>query len=110
MGQDNGTLRVAAREAAARLGVSEAAIEKRTRPSTSGKRLGEDARVYVYPELSHHKSHLESQVGRDLLVEDLREQVYYLRFVLDEEWEANWENRRVIADQVQQIPELEPPQ
>ena len=43
-GQDSGTLRVTIREAAARLGVTEAAIRKRIQRGSLDKEMGEDER------------------------------------------------------------------
>jgi DNA-directed RNA polymerase specialized sigma24 family protein len=43
-GQDSGTLRVTIREAAARLGVTEAAIKKRLQRGSLDKEMGEDER------------------------------------------------------------------
>jgi hypothetical protein len=98
-GQDIGTLRVTIREAAARLGVTEAAIRKRIQRGSLGKELGQDGRVYVYLELSQHTSHSESQVHRDPLVEelveDLRDRVAFQ--------ERSLERRSVEAERYQQI-------
>jgi DNA-binding Lrp family transcriptional regulator len=116
-GQDNGTLRVTIREAAARLGVTEAAIRKRIQRGSLGKELGEDGRVYVYLDPSGDASHPETQVDRDILVEDLREQVHYLRSVLNEERDARRRADTIIAQLTQanaalaqRVPELEAPQ
>jgi hypothetical protein len=99
VGQDSGILRVTIREAAARLGVTEAAIRKRIQRGSLDKEMGEDGRVYVYLDLSQDKSHPESQVHRDLLVEELieelRDRVAYL--------ERSLERRSVEAERYQQI-------
>jgi hypothetical protein len=98
-GQDNGTLRVTIREAAARLGVTEAAVRKRIQRGSLGKEMGEDGRVYVYLDLSQGMSHPESQVHRDPLVEELleelRDRVAFL--------ERSLERRSVEAERYQQI-------
>ncbi len=98
-GQDNGTLRVTIREAAARLGVTEAAIRKRIQRGSLGKEMGEDGGVYVYLDLSRDMSHSESQVHRDPLVEELveelRDRVAFL--------ERSLERRSVEAERYQQI-------
>ena len=98
-GQDNGTLRVTIREAAARLGVTEAAVRKRIQRGSLGKELGQDGRVYVYLDLSQDTSHPESQVHRDPmveeLVEELRDRVAFL--------ERSLERRGVEAERYQQI-------
>jgi hypothetical protein len=98
-GQDNGTLRVTIREAAARLGVTEAAIRKRIQRGSLDKEMGNDGRVYVYLDLSQDKSHSESQVHSDPLVEELieelRDRVAFL--------ERTLERRGIEAERYQQI-------
>ena len=98
-GQDNGTLRVTIREAANRLGVTEAAIRKRIQRGSLGKELGQDGRVYVYLDFSQDTSHPESQVHRDPLVEELveelRDRVAFL--------ERSLERRSLEAERYQQI-------
>ncbi len=98
-GQDNGTLRVTIREAASRLGVTEAAVRKRIQRGSLGKELGQDGRVYVYLDLSRDMSHPESQVHRDPaveeLVEELRDRVAFL--------ERSLERRSLEAERYQQI-------
>jgi hypothetical protein len=61
VGQDNGTLRVTIREAAARLGITEAAVRKRIQRGSLDKEMGSDGRVYVYLNLSHDVSQPETQ-------------------------------------------------
>src|SRR5215203_4013425 len=78
-GQDNGTLRVTIREAASRLGVTEAAIRKRIQRGSLDKEMGEDGRVDVYLDVSHP----ESQVDHEPLVEELRDRVRFLERELD---------------------------
>ena len=94
-GQDNGTLRVTIREAAHRLGVTEAAIRKRIQRGSLEKELGSDGRVYVHLGLSQDRSHTESQVHRDPLVEELRDRVAVLERAL--------ERRSAEAERYQQI-------
>jgi len=98
-GRDNGTLRVTIREAAARLGVTEAAVRKRIQRGSLDKELGQDGRVYVYLDLSRDTSHPESQVHRDPLVdelvEELRDRVAFL--------ERSLERRSLEAERYQQI-------
>jgi hypothetical protein len=98
-GQDNGTLRVTIREAAARLGVTEAAIRKRIQRGSLAKELGSDGRVYVYLDLTQDMSNPESQVHRDPLVEELveelRDRVAFLERAL--------ERRSIEAERYQQI-------
>jgi hypothetical protein len=82
-GQDNGTLRVTIREAASRLGVTEAAIRKRIQRGSLDKEMGEDGRVYVYLDLYQDMSHPKSQVDHEALVEELRDRVRFLERELD---------------------------
>ena len=51
-GRDNGTLRVTIREAANRLGVTEAAVRKRIQRGSLDKELGSGGKVYVYLDLT----------------------------------------------------------
>ena len=113
-GQDSGTLRVTIREAAARLGVTEAAIRKRIQRGSLGKEMGQDGRVYVSLDLSQDKSHPESQVESEALVESLQDQIAFLRTQLDVRAEEI-QRRDVIISQLTQanaalaarVPELE---
>src|SRR5215218_3096684 len=95
VGQDNGALRVTIKEAAARLGVTEAAVRKRIQRGSLDKEMGSDRRVYVYLDLSQVKSHPESQVDRDPAVEELRDRVAFL--------ERSLERRSIEAERYQQI-------
>jgi len=115
-GQNNGTQRVAIREAANRLGVTEAAIRKRIQRGSLDKEMGTDGRVYVYLDLSQDMPQPESQVHHEALVEDLRGQVHYLRSLLKEEWDGRRRADMMIAQLTQanaalaqRIPELEAP-
>jgi hypothetical protein len=98
-GQDNGTLRVTIREAAARLGVTEAAIRKRIQRGSLGREMGQDGRVYVYLDLSQDMSQPESQAHRDPLVEELIEELRGRVAFL----ERSLEQRSVEAERYQQI-------
>jgi hypothetical protein len=114
VGQDSGTLKVTIREAAARLGVTEAAIRKRIQRGSLDKEMGQDGRVYVSLDLSQDKSHPESQVDSGALVESLQDQVAFLRSQLDIRAEEI-QRRDVIISQLTQanaalaarVPELE---
>jgi hypothetical protein len=116
-GQDTGTLRVTIREAAARLGVTEAAIRKRIQRGSLDKELGSDGRVYVYLDLSRDMSQPESQVDREALLEAKEETIR----ILEEQLRLRGEEiqrRDVIISQLtqanaalaQRVPELESPQ
>jgi hypothetical protein len=114
VGQDSGTLKVTIREAATRLGVTEAAIRKRIQRGSLGKEMGQDGRVYVSLDLSQDKSHSESQVESEALVESLQDQISFLRTQLDVRAEEI-QRRDVIISQLTQanaalaarVPELE---
>ena len=88
--------RLTVQEAAARLGVKEDAVRKRIQRGSLVHEK-EDGRVYVYLDLSRDTSHPESQVDHELLVEDLREQVHYLRSVLNDERDARRRADTIIA-------------
>ena len=115
--------RVTQREAAEILGVSVEAIRKRVKRGTLRSEKGEDGRRYVCldpaPDAARpqadHAGHAYSQAegGRHAdpapLVEELRDQVGYLRDQLRREQDAHAEARRIIAALTSRIPELEPP-
>jgi hypothetical protein len=90
-------LRVTIREAASRLGVTEAAFRKRIQRGSLDKELEEDGRVYVYLDLSRDMSQPESQVHRDPLVEELveepRDRVALLKRAL-ERWSVEAERSK----------------
>jgi hypothetical protein len=107
-GQDNGTLRVTIREAAARLGVTEAAIRKRIQRGSLPKELGQDGRVYVYLDLSQDLSHPESRTDHEAALRAKEETIRLLREQLEQANERDRENRRIIAALTSRIPELPP--
>jgi|SRR5215218_3671478 hypothetical protein len=104
-GQDNGTLRVTIREATAQLGVTEAAIRKRTQRGSLDREMGQDGKVYVYLDLSHNSSQSESQVHRDPLVEELveelRDWVAFLERALDRRSVEAERYQHIVADLAQ---------
>jgi excisionase family DNA binding protein len=124
VGVHRGVRRVPLREAAQLLGVSKDAVRQRIRRGTIRSEKGEDGRVYVFVDASpdtarpqaDHAGHayVQAEGARQHadpapLVEELREQVRYLRDQLDQERDANRENRRIIAALTARIPELEAP-
>ena len=120
-GQDTGILRVTIREAAHRLGVTEAAIRKRIQRGSLDKEMGSDGRVYVYLDLSRGMSHPESQIHRDPLVEELveelRDRVAFLERALVRRSEEAERYQQIVAGLTQsnnqlatQLRELEAPQ
>ncbi len=88
--------RVTIQEAARRLGVKEDAVRKRIQRGSMRHEKAEDGRVYVWVDASQDAAQDEPKTSRDEYraaaqderVEDLREQVAYLRRQLDEEREA----------------------
>jgi excisionase family DNA binding protein len=116
---------ITVQEAARRLGVKEDAIRKRMQRGTlKYEKDPKDGRVYVYMDATQDGSYdgtydasqdATEHASYAVLVEalreqvaDLRDQVTDLRKRLDQENEANRENRRIIAGLVQRVPELEP--
>ena len=94
--QDNAQDRVTIQEAAQRLGVKEDAVRKRIQRGSMRHEKAEDGRVYVWVDVAQDTPPDEPDLSRDQYrdvaqderVEDLREQVAYLRRQLDEEREA----------------------
>ena len=88
--------RVTIQEAAQRLGVKEDAVRKRIQRGTMRHEKAEDGRVYVWVAAAQDMAQNEPEksqdeywdTAQDERVEDLREQVAYLRRQLDEEREA----------------------
>lgn len=107
--------RVTVAEAATLLGLSEEAVRSRLKRGTLRKEKARDGTVLVV--LGAEGSSLD--YGRPTsgqptdpstqieLVEALRDQASFLRQQLEQEREANRENRRIIAGLVQRVPELE---
>ena len=94
--------------AADRLGITKEAVRKRISRGSLRSDKDQDGTVRVYIPASGTTSGTASPAGdRDELVEELRDQVRYLRGQLDQERDANRENRRIIAGLTQRIPELE---
>ena len=102
-------------EAARELDISTDAVRKRiARGSLLSER--EDGGVRVWLDDGGTEAGREAQVEREALVEELREQVHYLRSILNEEREARRRADTIIAQLSQsnaaltaRIPELEAP-
>lgn len=116
--------RVTVQEAARILGITAEAVRARTQRGTLVKEKDPDGTVYVRLDADQTGSNVEGvseeKRGRTRsngdetavegpIVEVLREQTTFLRDQLDQEREANRENRRIIAGLVQRVPELEAP-
>lgn len=105
-------------DAARRLGLSAEAVRMRIKRGTLASEKV-DGTVYVFLDADPTRSNADPQrsitdrptnqpTEQTALVDILHEQVAYLREQLDQEREANRENRRIIAGLVQRVPELEP--
>jgi excisionase family DNA binding protein len=94
--RDKAQDRVTIQEAAQRLGVKEDAVRKRIQRGSMRHEKAENGRVYVWVDTAQDTPPDEPDASRDEYrdtaqderVEDLREQVAYLRRQLDEEREA----------------------
>jgi excisionase family DNA binding protein len=94
--QDAAQDRMTIQEAAQRLGVKEDAVRKRIQRGSMRHEKAKDGRVYVWVNAAQDTTQDEPDTSRDEYrdkaqddrVEDLREQVAYLRRQLDEEREA----------------------
>ena len=103
-------------EASRELGISSDAVRKRiARGSLRSER--QDGSVLVWLDEGWTEARREAQVDGGPLVEDLREQVHYLRSILNEEREARRRADMIIAQLTQanaalaaKVPELEAPQ
>jgi hypothetical protein len=119
--------RVTVPEAATILGLSEDAVRSRLKRGTLAKEKRRDGTVFVVlgsdktndqpttkgvqPATDQMTDNNQPTTGQlteqSTLVEVLSDQVSFLRQQLNEEREANRENRRIIAGLVQRVPELE---
>src|SRR5215213_332780 len=107
MGEDRYTAqdRVTIQEAAYRLGVKEDAIRKRIQRGSMRHDKAEDGRVYVWVDATqdstqdtgHTSQDVYQDTAQDERLEDLREQVAYLRRQLDEEREARRRADMILA-------------
>ena len=113
--------RVTVAEAALLLGLSEDAVRSRLKRGTLRKEKGTDGTVLVAldgdrPTTNGDRPATGQTTDRSALalmqshLDSLGEQLTYLRGQLDQEREANRENRRIIAGLVQRVPELGPAQ
>ena len=108
--------RLTVADAARQLGLSAEAVRMRIKRGTlASEKVG--GTVYVLLDSDPTRSNADKTTDRTAetttdqtsLVEVLRDQVSYLREQLDQEREANRENRRIIAGLVQHVPGLEAP-
>jgi excisionase family DNA binding protein len=122
--QDATQDRVTIQEAARRLGIKEDAIRKRIQRGSMRHEKADDGRVHVWVDATQDTTqdtgrttkNTYRDAAQDKRVEDLREQVGYLRRQLDEEREARRRADTIIAqlaraneEQARTIRELEAP-
>ena len=119
--------RVTVAQAALLLGLSEDAVRSRLKRGTLSKEKDADGTVFVVldggrpttnsdrPTTNGDRPTTDQTTDQSALalmqahLDSLGEQLTYIRDQLDQEREANRENRRIIAGLVQRVPELEPP-
>jgi hypothetical protein len=116
--------RVTVAQAAVLLGLSEDAVRSRLKRGTLGKEKDADGTVFVVLGANGRPGRPTTNGGRPTTgqttdqsalalmqahLDSLGEQLTYIRDQLDQEREANRENRRIIAGLVQRVPELEAP-
>jgi excisionase family DNA binding protein len=122
--QDTTQDRVTIQEAAQRLGVKEDAIRKRIQRGSLRHEKAEDGRVYVWVDATQDTTQDADEsaqdatrdTAQDARIEDLREQIAYLRRQLDEEREARRRADFILgqlsqanAEQARTIREIEAP-
>jgi len=103
--QDAAQDRVTIQEAAQRLGVKEDAIRKRIQRGSMRHEKAQDGRVYVWVDATRDTTQAASDKSRDEYrdttqderLEDLKEQISYLRLQLDEEREARRRADTILA-------------
>ena len=112
--------RVTVAQAAELLGLSEDAVRSRLKRGTLSKEKDADGTVFVVvngdrPATNGDRPETDQTTDQSALalmqahLDSLGEQLTYIRDQLDQEREANRENRRIIAGLVQRVPELEAP-
>jgi hypothetical protein len=104
--------RVTVAQAAELLGLSEDAVRSRLKRGTLSKEKAADGTVFVMVNGDRPATdQVTDQSALALMqahLDSLGEQLTYIRDQLDQEREANRENRRIIAGLVQRVPELGP--
>jgi hypothetical protein len=127
--------RLDVKQAAEALNISSEGVRKRIRRGTLDSEKAQNGKVYVWldvsdadrthgPTGSDNATHANEDADRtgygqgsdtqsdtqsDALHSSLQDQVSYLRKELDQEREANRENRRLLAAALERIPEIEAP-
>jgi aspartate/methionine/tyrosine aminotransferase len=100
--------RVDLREAAEILDTTVDAVRKRIKRGTLEGDKGEDGKVYVWLDLDQTVNPDDASLSA--LVEAKDETIELLRHQLEQEREANRENRRLLAAALERIPAIEAPQ
>ena len=123
--------RLDVKQAAEALHISSEGVRKRIKRGTLDSEKAQNGKVYVWldvsdvdrthgPTRSDNGTHANEDADRtgygqgsntqsDALHSSLQDQVSYLRKELDQEREANRENRRLLAAALERIPEIEAP-
>jgi hypothetical protein len=104
-----GDRRVTVVEAAEILGITPDAVRSRLRRGTLRKDRGPDDEVLVVFDGDQSADQSTTDRTTVALVEVLQDQIDHLRHQLDQEREANRENRRLLALQLEHMRALEPP-
>jgi hypothetical protein len=102
--------RLTVREAALRLNISESAVRMRLHRGTLTSEQDDNGRTLVLLPSDNYDSTSDTQPEADArLIEILETQNEFLRQQLQQEREANRENRRLLALQLEHMRALEPP-
>jgi hypothetical protein len=115
-----GRRRVDLQTAAQLLGISSDAVRKRAKRGKIDYENGVDGKLYVWVDTGETEDYPSSEgtfptergmhyVQHKELVEELRARVRFLERQVEEERDANRENRRLLAAALERIPELEAP-
>jgi hypothetical protein len=115
-----GRRRVDLQTAAQLLGISSDAVRKRAKRGNIDYETGADGKLYVWVDTGETEDYPSSEgtfpterglhyVRNKELVEELRERVRFLERQVEEERDANRENRRLLAAALERIPEIEAP-
>jgi len=103
--------RVTVDEAAARLGVKEQAVRKRIQRGTIAHDKDEDGRIYVYLDAYENRGTNTAGMGTDTgiykLVDNLQEQVSYLKAEVEDWKEESRRKDHLLAAALERIPALE---
>jgi excisionase family DNA binding protein len=105
--------RLTVAQAADQLGVTVDAVRSRVKRGTI-EHVREGGRVYIMLGADQHAPSHNQYTAQDAspgeLVEELRERVRYLERQVEEERDANRENRRLLAAALERIPAIEAPE